>query len=642
MCGIAGIISQQDYLENLRAMVKSIHHRGPDDFGSDVFTDGSSKIYLGSTRLAIVDLSELGHMPMIERETGIVIIFNGEVYNFRTLRAELISLGEQFVSGTDTEVVLKAYKRWGKSCINRFEGMFAFAILDPLKKIIFLARDRVGKKPLYFSRLSDGGFIFASEVRALLASRLIARKLSIEALNSFLSVGYVISPFSIIDGVESLMPGYYLEFDLGNGNLSKSRYWQFPKKDSLLVPNDLKSHEDEIRHRFSEAVEKRLVSDVPLGAFLSGGLDSSAIVAQMSRLGTKARTFSIGFKEKDFDESNYAQWVADRFNTDHTEIILEEDGFSKWLNDALLAMDQPTFDGINTYFVSRAAKESGLTVALSGLGGDELFGGYPFFKNAQRILSLNALSSKLGPSRFKNRMYDFLRSHTFSFTGPWKVIEAISRKERLSVLEAYQLTQSLFLNHNIYDHLLSQRVRTRERTLKYGLPVEFTEFTDAGNLDFLELMSRYTFHLFHGERTLRDTDMMSMGNSLEVRAPFDDHKFIESVVQIPSAIRCKGAPHKPFQWKLFKTLLGDDYPYRQKQGFVFPFHQWLQKPVFLREIRLKLRDEDLTESVGLNSEYLQTIINAYKDTNTNIPWSRIWSLYVLLYWCGKHGVTYDG
>jgi asparagine synthase (glutamine-hydrolysing) len=380
MCSIAGIFGRGEQ-EVVVRMNEAQRHRGPDDQGIVQCED----VVLGNTRLAIIDTSAAGHQPMHDPETGNWITYNGETYNFKELRREL---GGEWASNTDTEVVLRAYRRWGADAFRRLRGMFALAIWDNQRKRLILARDPLGIKPLYYYAAKDQ-LIFASELRALLASGLVPRRLSAAGLDSYLANGSVAAPLTIIDGVRQLLPGHYLE-----SVEFKEIEFAVPRSDE--VPDCRDEAVARLRAGLEESVRAHLVSDVPLGVFLSGGMDSSALVALMSRISEqRPKTFSVVFDEATFTEAPFSRAVAARFQTDHTEITLNEDRLLSILPEALAAIDQPTMDGINTFVVSQAVKNAGITVALSGLGGDELFAGYPSFRRALKLHSLSRTARRV-------------------------------------------------------------------------------------------------------------------------------------------------------------------------------------------------------------------------------------------------------
>jgi len=639
MCGIAGMAGGVADTAALARMLAAMRHRGPDDSGMELAgaPDGP-RVALGSTRLAIIDLSPAGHMPMGEPESANLVVFNGEVYNFAVLRQELERGGERFRSGTDTEVILKAYRRWGAACVERFRGMFAFAVWDAARGELFLARDRMGKKPLYWHRMASGTFVFASEVRAILASGLVSRQLGADALDSFLFNGFAVSPHTLLADVRSLLPAHWARVAASGELLETGRYWTPRQADGSRAPK-LGEQIEETRQHLDDAVRLRMVSDVPLGAFLSGGLDSSAVVALMARAGGDVRTFSIAFEEAGFDESLFSRRVACRFGTRHTEFRVGPGEFSAWLEGALGAMDQPSFDGINTYFVCRAARESGLTVALSGLGADEVFGGYPFFRTVPAMSRLERLLGSVG-HQVPRALARFAPKARHNVSGPWKLLELLRHGSREgsggALLPAYQTAQMLFPR------------RWRQRLLGplshqnwFGLPEDWLRFLDqeGHGAEGPAGISTLALRLFLGERCLRDTDAMSMGVSLEVRAPFTDHAFLESALAIPARLRCQGAPDKPLEWRIVEHWLGSGYVRRRKQGFIFPFARWLRQPSTHALVLDTLADSAAVHRAGLNPAAVAAIAQDYRADASLVPWSRIWSLFTLIWWCSRHRIS---
>jgi asparagine synthase (glutamine-hydrolysing) len=628
MCGIAGILAEEDTLPSITRMVISMNHRGPDDRGIQILHSEGREVALGTARLAIIDLSVAGHMPMNDPVTGNWITFNGEVYNFRAVRRDLERRGYTFHSGTDTEVVLTAYQEWGPACVERLRGMFALALWDAGRRELFLARDRVGEKPLYYVQdVTHQRFLFASEIRTLLASGLVERRLDASTLSVYLHSGHTVAPRTMVRSVRSMMPGCWMRVGDDGAIREVSRYWKIPIYDGTEGSTSL----DEIRSILSDAVQMRMISEVPLGAFLSGGQDSSAIVALMSQHSKRVRTFSIGFDEQAYDESPYAKWVADRFRTDHTAVTLGPREFADWLDDGLCAMDQPTFDGLNTYVVSRAARESGLTVALSGLGGDELFGGYPFFNDAPAIARA-ARATRMVPQRLKETVVElFAGTHGFR-KGLHIFSEPIP--DGLHLLAGYQVRAALF-PESAQRALLA--AGTSSEDVWFGLPQEFVAFVDleGRDADLLSQLSRYALHLFQSQRTLRDSDAMSMGVSLELRSAFTDHVLIEALWKLPGRIRCTAAPDKPYQTTLVRPILGDDFPVRKKQGFIFPFREWLKAGETFERVREVLRSRALATAAGLDAAAVTTL----EEKSATLPWSRVWSVYVLLNWIDHNQVT---
>ncbi len=414
MCGIAGAVSKISIRANnarcddaaavgwVQRMTDAQRHRGPD--GSGLWQSPDGEVIFGHRRLAIIDLSEGGAQPMIDPESGLAITFNGELYNFAEIRRELEALGDNFRSNSDTEVILKAYRRWGLPAVERFRGIFAMGLWDPRSRSVHLVRDPMGIKPLYWTKVQSGTaetLLFASEVRALLASGSVTRRLDPAGAASYLWHGFVVGPGTMIDGVNLLPAGSILSVEVDSASRTRNgyrmqRYWQVPseKNRSATV--------DELRNELLNTMRMQLVSDVPLGVFLSGGIDSSAVAALASEAAPGAvHTFTVGFDVAAYDERRYAEQVASAIGSRHSSVVLSEEMFLEQLPDAFTAIDQPTFDGINTYFVSRAARHAGMTVALAGTGGDELFGGYPSFAEIPRALRVGKwLPRRRAPGHF--------------------------------------------------------------------------------------------------------------------------------------------------------------------------------------------------------------------------------------------------
>jgi len=388
VCGIVGILARDGSIPEgvLERATASLAHRGPDDSGTILIRDPRQpglEVGLGNRRLAILDLSPLAHQPMRDPETGNGIVYNGEIYNFRELRAELEDLGVTFVSRSDTEVVLKAYRVWGEACLKKLDGMFALAIWDAQHARLFLARDPLGIKPLYYYS-SDRYFLFASEVRTLLSTGLVPRKLDSAGVLNYLTFGSVYDPNTMIEGMRALRAGHCLTLE--NAAVREQQYWDLVSpKDSAMRWENRPPEADKIRDELFAAVRSHMVSDVPVGVFLSGGIDSSSLVAILSLDGEKLSTFSLVFNESAFSEAEHSRAVAQKFRTDHHEIAISQREALDQIPSAMAAMDQPTMDGINTYIVTAKARAAGLKVALSGLGADEIFAGYASFENVPRM-----------------------------------------------------------------------------------------------------------------------------------------------------------------------------------------------------------------------------------------------------------------
>lgn len=626
MCGIAGFVDCEGKVgpEALAAANCALAHRGPDDAGLQIIaTAAGGSVGLANRRLAIIDLSLAGHQPMQDSATGSWIVYNGEVFNFREVRQELQRRSVQFTSHTDTEVVLKAYATFGKNCLEHFRGMFAFAIWDSAKQRLFLARDRLGKKPLYYFQ-GNGFLLFASEIRALLETGLVPRSMNSDAIEHFLSFGSTSDPHTLITGVKALPPGCYLTWQ--TGKLEIQKYWD---------PLSLASTADRIRREvldkpavirkirelLVEAIDLRLVSDVPVGIFLSGGIDSSVLVAVLAGLQQKKiNTFSVVFDECDYSEADFSNLVARRFKTEHQELPLKGEQFLASMPDAIAAMDQPSIDGFNTFIISRAVRETGLKVALSGQGGDELFTGYSGFRTIPRMEKFHSVESRLpGPVR-----------SALAAAVPGR--QSSDRRRKLAALmqENGSLVHPYFLSRMLF--LPSQQ----EKLLKDGTSSVIRMFMEtaasrAASLDPVNRVSYLELTNYMANMLLRDTDCMSMANGLEVRVPFLDHLLVEYVLSVPGGMKLDSSTPKHLLVKALQGVIPEEIVHRPKKGFTLPFEHWLRGP-------LKAGVESALTQIGegplgslLNPEAVRQVWTDFMGGRTS--WSRPWSLYVLDRWC---------
>ena len=530
MCGIAGAVGFVDdrVQDAVRAMSGALVHRGPDGEGywSSVVPGGvdARGVALAHRRLSILDLSAAGAQPMHDSASKQVIVYNGEVYNYRDLRESLAKAGESFTSDCDTEVVLRLLALRGAEALSELNGMFAFACWDPSSRMLRLGRDRLGIKPLYVTTIEHGDnqrtVLFASELRAILASGLVEAHIDPVGLNSYLWNGFVVGLHTFIKGVSLLDAGTTLSVSAGEIPGEPERFWSFPAENTS--PATFADAKEALNH----AVGKRLIADVPLGVFLSGGIDSSAIAAVASRVAPgKVHTFNIGFPEVEYDESPYAARVAEQLGTEHCCIELTESHFQSHLDEALRSIDQPTFDGINTYFVSRAVREAGVTVALAGTGGDELFGGYTSYQDlpsaqrwARRVRCVpeGVLRGGAGlMSRFKNGRPGSVPPQT-----RWgKLGDVFATRGDLTDL--YQVSYAL------YTEQFLDQLSPHAQPETYGLPPQMHSHLRgmiAGD-SALHAISKLELSCFIGQRLLRDTDAASMAVSLEARVPLLDHVF---------------------------------------------------------------------------------------------------------------------
>ena len=657
MCGIAGAVGTlsseapegtpvRDVLASCVERISAAQrHRGPD--GSGLWLADSSAVVLGHRRLAIIDLSAAGAQPMLDA-SGCAITFNGEIYNFKELRRELESLGEQFHSSSDTEVVLRAYSRWGLSVVPRLRGIFAMAIWDPRSRSLHLVRDHLGIKPLYWTRVLNSSLgkdvlLFASEVRALLASGAVERRLDPAGVASYLSQGFVIGPTTIVEGISLLPAATTLTIAPGRSapdtnEYTLERYWKPPSSEVGCVTVE------ELREELANTARMQLISDAPLGIFLSGGIDSSAVAALASQAEPGSlHTFTIGFDEAGLDESQYAARVAAAIGSRHTNVTLREEDFLRQLPDALTAIDQPTFDALNTYFVSRAARQAGMTVALAGTGGDELFGGYPSFEELPRMLRAGAWVPQPVGSAI---------SQAYRVAGApyWKLLGQAPPQTRWGkiadvayaghdLLRLYQTSYALFTREAQW-RLASAPVRDAQGLQDFGLPAEVAREWRARiagseirhSISVLELSS------FIGERLLRDTDAASMAVSLEVRVPLLDWALCERVAGIDPVRRFSPPGKKRLLRDLALQRLDPSLFDRPKSGFVLPIGKWAKRRL-QPEIEGLLSDGALVSRAGLQPEIVQTLWKSYVAGKPGLYWSRIWSIYALLSWSQNHDMA---
>ena len=554
MCGINGIIGQLEPRQSRRSvefMNQKMAHRGPDADG--IFQSG--KATLGHRRLSIIDLDIRGNQPMHSVDGRYSIVFNGEIYNYRELKSEVIDY--PFVSKTDTEVLIALFAKMGPAMLEKLEGMFSMAIWDSVEEKMFLARDRYGKKPLYYW-IGDGQFVFSSEVRSLIASGLFAPKLHLELLPEFLQYQTVFDPNTLLKNVFQLEGGFYAIVSSKNeDSIEFQTLPYYVRTESISHNCEVKNYKEAIlqtRLLFDAAVEKRLVSDVDFGAFLSGGVDSSAVVAVMSKyLQTPVKTFHVYFDESEFSELKYAELVARKFRTDHTNILITPKNFLEEVTPALASIDHPSADGVNTYVVSKYTRAAGIKMALSGLGGDEIFAGYDVFKRLADIRKLR----KLGLLQMWELLPTSVRS---SWIKQGKLAELMALPE-INEVTAYALFRRFFSNAELKKFELNNNHSTH-----WSLGLGRQNLTSwIGN----EEVERYMKPVL-----LRDTDQMSMAHSLEVRVPFLDHKLTDFVMSLPDQFK----PHRPGK-KLLIDAMGDDLPReiwdRKKMGFVFPWKSWV-------------------------------------------------------------------
>jgi asparagine synthase (glutamine-hydrolysing) len=620
MCGILGIVDSRGVDERLlKQMRDKMIHRGPDDAG--VWLSQDKKVGLAHRRLSIIDLSEAGRQPMSDNEGRILITYNGEIYNFQEIRKELEERGYTFKSHTDTEVIINAYKEWDVDCLQRFNGMFAFGIYDDRKKIIFMARDRLGKKPFYY--LLDkynGRFVFASEIKALLEDKSISREIDLQALNFYFTFGYIPGELCIFKTINKLPPAHAMIYYLNTGQKRIWNYWDVP----LSVEKYRSEHEllEELEDLLKDAVRLRMISDVPLGAFLSGGIDSSLVVAMMSRVSDKpVKTFSIGFEEHTHNELPYARIVANYFRTEHHELIVKPDDFSI-LPQLVRQFDEPFADSsmLPTYYVSKATREN-VTVALSGDGGDELFGGYTLY--------LGALFDY-----YTKMLIPFLFRKGIAMAAEYLPEKRLSKIKRQLLKFRLDLYDAFVERHSDMYFKEQNRSRLLNRDVIMYLNNKFSapELSRRNYLlqrkgNFIDCITYTDMKTYLPDDILVKVDRTSMLVSLEVRAPLLDYRIAEfSFKNIPGDLKVKRITTKYLLKKLARKILPKELDINRKWGFAVPISKWFRGSLTAQIKEILLEDKNDV----LNQDYIQRLLNEHKSGIDHS--ARLFSLLVFSLW----------
>ena len=595
----------------LDRMCRRIAHRGPDDQGTMV--EGAAA--LGMRRLSIIDLAG-GHQPMSGCDPRVSIVFNGEIYNYRELRRELESRGHRFHTNSDTEAIIHAYEEFGADCVERLRGMFAFAVWDAGRHALFVARDRAGKKPLFYTVTREGTFVFGSELKSLLEHPGVRREVNHEAIDSYLSFGYVPDPLSIFRGVHKLPPGCHLTF--ADGRARVHQYWDF-----RFEPDETRSEEEwleELRAALDEAVRVRLVADVPLGAFLSGGVDSSAVVGMMARASDRpVKTFSIGFREDSYDELKYARVAAKAFGTEHHEFVVTPD-VCALVDELVWHLDEPFADSsaLPTYMVSKMARAH-VTVALSGDGGDELFAGYTRYAVERRRAGFARLPRLVreGLMRPLGRRLPH---------GAWG--RNFVHNVALDPFDRYVEEVSVFTRLNkpsLYTEEFRRTLGGTDATARFR---EYAARVSTGEpLDSLLYLDSKTY--LPGD-ILTKVDRMSMAASLEARTPLLDHKLIELVGRIPARLKMRGPETKHLFKRAVAGLVPEEILHRPKQGFGVPIQQWINQ-----ELRSRMREtlsDARTRARGYtDTAYVSLLLDEHERGRRDHA-MELWALFVMELW----------
>lgn len=653
MCGLAGIFrfDGRFTLRDVEAVLRMLDaqvHRGPDDWGillpdtllqhdevKGLFAargldhvssyenrSAGPGVILGSRRLSILDLSIRGRMPLSSAAGAHWVTHNGEIYNSPALREELQTAGFTFRSSSDTEVLINGYECWGDDFVSYLRGMFAFGLFDSASSRLLLARDRFGIKPLYYAALGNPptenghGLVFASEVRAIKHSNLIADQPEPEAAIRFLQLGSIPTPLTTVKNVFALPAGHMLIVGPEAPNIR--HYWSLTDHRRKRGQGDREAgDEGEViattRRLLDESVQQHLLSDVRLGIFLSGGVDSSALVALAASFRKEPlTTLSIVFGEPDYDESKYARLIADKYQTSHCETLLSSQELVSELPNVFAAMDQPTIDGVNSFFVSRAAKQAGLKVVLSGLGGDEVFLGYSHLHKTHSLNGARQLFAAV-PSTLRKGLIQFAIP---AATAAWRNgLEKLAYLENPSSANMYLMFRGLFVPKQIQKLLgLSDAEMKR-----YGAALGTKNGSAAGSL--LESFVINEFDHYLQNQLLKDTDCMSMAHSIETRVPFLDHKLVEHAFALPARFKLNGETNKP----LLIKALGDDLPReiwdRPKMGFTFPFSSWL------RQSEAYQANGSATTANIFDRREVEKIWTGFRENRFH--WSRPWALMVM-------------
>jgi len=632
MCGICGKVSLNGNVseELIRKMCGVLAHRGPDDEG--VYINPSPQpspqrgegavAGLGHRRLAVIDLSPMGHQPMSNEDGSIWIVLNGEIYNFIELKDELVKKGHIFKSHTDTEVILHLYEEKGVECLKDLRGPFAFAIWDQRKERLFIARDRIGKKPLYYT-YKNQTLIFASEIKALLQDPEVSVEVNRLAITDYLSYGYTPTPETMFKGIKKLPPAHFMIYEKGNIRLEK--YWEldFSKKVKLSE----KDYCNRIVDLLEESTKIRLISDVPLGAFLSGGIDSSAVVYMMSRLSSKpVKTFSIGFDEESYSELKYAKIIAERFKTEHHEYIVKPDAI-ELLPKLVWHYNEPYADSsaLPSYYVAKMTRQE-VTVALNGDGGDEDFGGYERFMAARYAELINKT-----PFPFKKKIIDNIIK---------RIPESLEFKDFKTRLRRFLVMSAKTYRERHYNWVTIFRDNEKDDLFNDGFKREITNrnsftyldraFNECGSKDIVDLVMSADIKTNLLDDLLVKMDIATMANSLEGRSPFLDHKMMEFCAAMPSNMKIKGVKLKYIIKKTLSKALPKQILSRGKMGFGVPLDAWFRNELKNYSYEILMSDKALKRGY-FKKDAIRKILDEHTAAKANNG-ARIWSLLFLELW----------
>jgi asparagine synthase (glutamine-hydrolysing) len=578
MCGILGQVSRNIDRREFKSRLGLLHHRGPDDSG--IYFD--ENIALGHTRLSILDLSSDGHQPMISNCENFIINFNGEIYNFEEIKKDLIQKGYVFNSQADTEVLLYGYIEYKENIVNKLNGMFVFSIYDKKEAKLFLARDRSGMKPLYYFK-DDKIFSFSSELSAITKH---SSSISLDAKILFLLLGFVPEPFNIYENISMFPAGHYGYYK--DNKLKTIKYDEYKYEPKIVKP--YAEIVSDTRELLVASIKRHLISDAPVGVFLSGGVDSSVITSIASQCKSDLQTLSLVFKEKSLNEEYFQDLIVDKYSTNHIKCSIDKNIFLSTVDDFMSLMEKPTIDGLNTYFISKAAKDSNLKSVLSGIGGDEIFYGYPSFKNA-KILKL---LSKIPYSLIK-----IFENFSKIKRGTYRKLELVKAESELAY---YLPNRGLFSPSEISDIL-----KVRKDRVYHLITNLYNDYHPSNIYQVEDKISFYELNMYMKNQLLRDSDLFGMANSVEIRTPFLDRELINYVLKVKPKEKF-GKHNKNLLVDATANLLPKEIFSRRKSGFVLPYERWLM--------------DDIDKlNVGKN------IINKFKARK--ISWSQLWAIYIL-------------
>lgn len=614
MCGIVGVCGYNSSENHtwLKKGTEAIRHRGPDNI--QVWFSENNKVGFGHARLAIIDLSNESNQPFHRNDLKLSIVFNGEIYNFQSLKKELQNLGYHFHTKSDTEVILLCYYHWGKSFLNKLNGAFAFAILDSKKNIVLLARDRSGEKPLFY-HFSENTLYFASELKSLFENKKLPRKLNYKSFNSYLRNGFIPGKDSIIENFFKLPSASYLEFNLNNYHFDIDKYWSLPEKDKNAKHTNKHELLEELDYLLYDSVSMQLNSDVPIGILLSGGVDSSLITAMAARTNKKIQTFSVGFHQSKFNELPHAKLIADHFGTKH-EVLFAEESSVDLIEKLAHQFDEPIIDSsmIPTYLVSKLVKGH-CKVALGGDGGDELFGGYSHYS---RLINLKSLT-KILPNFINKSISNYGWNHM-----------KVGQKYR-NYLKNF-ISNNKLPNISEYFDKFERKKLLKDETFFRLLENESYEKVDT-NYDLIENLTRSDFNNYLKEDILVKVDRSSMLNSLEIRAPFLDYRLIEfAFSKVPSKFKTTSLHKKILLKDLSKKILPKNFDSKRKQGFSIPLNNWLKN----KNYKDLCMDTLMNKDSLFSKEYVEKLYEGllYNENNGE----RLFSLILFEIWRKKHDI----